>query len=129
MIIFDDMIGDEKATNTILEGLYAPISGIMDCTAWASWCSDGMDEWRMTIRNDTVNWYEYRNDDCAENRMKCRNDCFRKGTPGLLIKTDEGYAADIPDTTEDISMVRFITSNDNGIDSDFSANICAQNCN
>ena len=61
--------------------------------------------------------------------MKCRNDCYRKGTPALLIKTDEGYAADIPDTTEDISMVRFITSNDNGIDSDFSANICAQNCN
>ena len=30
------MISDDKATNTILEGLYAPISGIMDCTAWAS---------------------------------------------------------------------------------------------
>ena len=37
------MISDDKATNTILKGLYDPASKIIDCPAWASSCKDGME--------------------------------------------------------------------------------------
>ena len=113
------MISDDKATNTILKGLYVPASKIIDCPAWASSCKDGMEQQRTAAKNDNVNWYDYRKDVSAENRSESRNDCYRKGAPGLLGKTDEGYAVDIPDTTQNISMVHFITSDGNDIDSDF----------
>ena len=121
------MISDDKATNTILKGLYVPASKMIDCPALTSSCRDGMEEWRTTVKNDNVNWYVYRKNDCAENRSESRNDCYRKGTLGLLRKADEGYAVDIPDTTQNISIVHFITSDGNGIDSDFSAKFRAQN--